>query len=399
MPVGGHSRSAVAEGGAPGDQLLCGSNHKCIELLNRTAFINNPLWAFHHTHNLFHFLVHNAALFHDLGGNSRLDPIAFGHPDASSAMADVSPITLQPLLLRSGLILPAASEGQGSSSSFTADLTCFRRSVIGTAAICPTHGCENFLSEEGTAAIAKTFRTRHRVRYVADTQQAPRVLLVIQREGDSRSIVNIDQVIDVLNAFSGFSVVPINLENADLAEQVRLFSNASFVIAAHGNALGNMLWMPPGSVMMELFGDGFFTDFFSFFGGARQMTWRQVRCKSDKLRSRIDSVLVEHVLGSLASTPKLAWMVSHDLKDRLLGIQAKVDAQNYIINPNIVRSKKSFGSINFSLRQSINATCVFESPKLDAGDTDVKHRHIFIPPAQFLEEFLAAVQAWQSAWL
>jgi Glycosyltransferase 61 len=43
----------------------------------------------------------------------------------------------------------------------------------------------------------------------------------------------------------------LNLEGMSVADQVKLFSNATMIMGVHGNALGNMLWMPAGSVVVS----------------------------------------------------------------------------------------------------------------------------------------------------
>jgi capsular polysaccharide biosynthesis protein len=47
----------------------------------------------------------------------------------------------------------------------------------------------------------------------------------------------------------------VQLERVDLPEQIALFSRATTVIAQHGAGLANVLWMPPGSQVIEIIPD------------------------------------------------------------------------------------------------------------------------------------------------
>ncbi len=67
---------------------------------------------------------------------------------------------------------------------------------------------------------------------------------------ERRSIPNIHEVHGFLQRHH--SVALINLEDKQLAEQVAAFSGARVVIAQHGAALTNLIWMSPGSLVIEI---------------------------------------------------------------------------------------------------------------------------------------------------
>lgn len=66
-----------------------------------------------------------------------------------------------------------------------------------------------------------------------------------------RSIPNLDAVQSALET-SGRAVTRVHLEQASLPEQIRLFAGAKTVIAQHGAALANIIWMKPTSNIIEI---------------------------------------------------------------------------------------------------------------------------------------------------
>jgi hypothetical protein len=62
----------------------------------------------------------------------------------------------------------------------------------------------------------------------------------------------------------GVRATMVELETASLREQVALFAGTRVVVAQHGAALVNMLWMRPGGLIVEILPEvGEFSDFFS----------------------------------------------------------------------------------------------------------------------------------------
>ncbi len=65
-----------------------------------------------------------------------------------------------------------------------------------------------------------------------------------------RSIPNIDSLCDLLNKHRKIEI--FNPEDKDLALQIAVFSEAKVVVAQHGAALTNIIWMRPGSLVIEI---------------------------------------------------------------------------------------------------------------------------------------------------
>ena len=69
-----------------------------------------------------------------------------------------------------------------------------------------------------------------------------------------RTIANMAELIAALNArFKQTKVV--SLEHSRLAEQISLFQTADVVVAQHGAALANVVWMRPGTNVFEFVSD------------------------------------------------------------------------------------------------------------------------------------------------
>jgi len=74
--------------------------------------------------------------------------------------------------------------------------------------------------------------------------QTARKRIYVRRNSGLRKLVNDQQISEVLTA-AGFTVIAP--EELSFSEQVRLFSQAEFVIGATGAAMANLMFCPPGS--------------------------------------------------------------------------------------------------------------------------------------------------------
>jgi len=84
----------------------------------------------------------------------------------------------------------------------------------------------------------------------SEKQPFSRRIYIIRTKTTGRRIINEDEVLSVLTRF-GF--VAYTLENMSFADQVRLFSQAEMVVAAHGAGLANIMFAQNLKVI-ELFG-------------------------------------------------------------------------------------------------------------------------------------------------
>ncbi|NTU78067.1 MAG: glycosyltransferase family 61 protein [Chloroflexales bacterium] len=88
---------------------------------------------------------------------------------------------------------------------------------------------------------AATGRTRH---------PAPWRRIYISRASSARKVVNEAELLPVLQAY-GFEVV--RCEELTMSEQIRLFSEATAVVGAHGAGMINPIFANPGAIVLELY--------------------------------------------------------------------------------------------------------------------------------------------------
>ena len=83
-------------------------------------------------------------------------------------------------------------------------------------------------------------------------------VLVLDRAKTNRPFANAAQLVEVVRGY-GIAVTYMDgdgYEKLTFSEQARLFNRHQLVIAAHGAALSNMVFMPPRSVVIEVYPRG-----------------------------------------------------------------------------------------------------------------------------------------------
>ena len=117
-----------------------------------------------------------------------------------------------------------------------------------------------------------------RDRFLAGAGAEPagrRRLYIPRRPGGWRSVLNDDEVVARMRA-EGFDIV--SPEKLSLAEQIRLFSQASLIVAMHGAALTNLLFAPRAAVL-ELTGSYGGGEYYSMASGL-EMRYASIRCQA-----------------------------------------------------------------------------------------------------------------------
>ena len=137
------------EGKSGGDVVSC-NGLECVEVLNRTAFIQDSLMGFHHTHKIFHYFTAAVGIMHDLSSAPERDLLSTSVGEAE--YVDTSPVALQPQFSRAGVLRMDWPK--------TARLTCVRSSVVGVAGLCPNGYCETALLAAGRDIMAAHVRRR-----------------------------------------------------------------------------------------------------------------------------------------------------------------------------------------------------------------------------------------------
>jgi len=117
-----------------------------------------------------------------------------------------------------------------------------------------------------------------------------------------RSIPNNDELHRGLEGL-GFPVSQLTLEHMTLGQQVAAFSRARIVVAQHGAALSNILWMTPGATVIEIIpADTKPYDHFSHLAEIAQIRHVAIQQASD--HSPVDlKAVVSQVADSLERDP------------------------------------------------------------------------------------------------
>ncbi|RUP46357.1 hypothetical protein BC936DRAFT_147049 [Jimgerdemannia flammicorona] len=140
---------------------------------------------------------------------------------------------------------------------------CFARGVVGLSDRCVHAYCEESFRRNDIS----TLRSRFLSHYAADIAQFDRqhasagnrsssqhrdpIIALLNRSG-SRNIPNLHLLAERLRR-AGYTVQDLNLDHGlTLAQAVHLFRNTSILVASHGNALGNAIFMPSSSAVISV---------------------------------------------------------------------------------------------------------------------------------------------------
>ncbi len=105
------------------------------------------------------------------------------------------------------------------------------------------------LVETMPAPYLKDFQQRVAALYAGDAYNPPVRRLLVARKGPTRTIYNIKQLQAYL---SRYDFETVYLEGMSMADQIRLFQGAAFIISPHGAGLANLLFCRPGTRVIEL---------------------------------------------------------------------------------------------------------------------------------------------------
>jgi hypothetical protein len=126
--------------------------------------------------------------------------------------------------------------------------------------------------EQVSAAELRTARDRALTRLAPPAGAARRIFI---RRTTTRRIANADEI-EAFAAQQGFEVH--TMEDMSVTEQIELFRHASFVIGAHGAALANLVFCPPGAKVIELAPDSGYRPFFALIASKLGLTHGILPC-------------------------------------------------------------------------------------------------------------------------
>jgi capsular polysaccharide biosynthesis protein len=95
-------------------------------------------------------------------------------------------------------------------------------------------------------------------------------LYISRKSAQYRRVLNELEVIEFLRAY-GFRT--ITLESLSFQEQVTLMANATVAIAPHGAGLTNLIFSPPGSVVIELFSPDYLYNLYWLISNLSQLKY------------------------------------------------------------------------------------------------------------------------------
>ena len=133
--------------------------------------------------------------------------------------------------------------------------------------------------------------------------QLPRKIYISRKDSAIRRLQNEDKIISVAQRY-GFT--SITLSDLPLETQIRLFANATHVIAPHGAGLTNMLFSRPGTVLCELFQNSYVKWSMRYFASLAPVVYgcvvgKDLNPEQDLGRREwvIDPVRVEYALATM----------------------------------------------------------------------------------------------------
>ena len=126
--------------------------------------------------------------------------------------------------------------------------------------------------EQVSAADLRAARDRALARLPASTAAQRRIFI---RRATTRGIANADEI-EAFATQQGFEIHA--MEDLTVTEQIELFRHASFVIGAHGAALANLIFCPPGAKVIELAPESGYRPFFALISSKLELTHGILPC-------------------------------------------------------------------------------------------------------------------------
>ena len=90
----------------------------------------------------------------------------------------------------------------------------------------------------------------------APRQEGPPRVTLVQRS-TTRRIRNLKEVENLVKIVMGVSPRVVDMSDLSIKEQVLLMHNTDIFILVHGGAMANLLWLPPGALIIDVYPHGF----------------------------------------------------------------------------------------------------------------------------------------------
>eukprot|EP00475_Leptophrys_vorax_P040563 TRINITY_DN7543_c0_g3_i1.p1 TRINITY_DN7543_c0_g3~~TRINITY_DN7543_c0_g3_i1.p1 ORF type:complete len:460 (+),score=109.40 TRINITY_DN7543_c0_g3_i1:95-1474(+) len=192
-----------------------------------------------------------------------------------------------------------------SSTVYTQSLVTFRNVIVVDRRGAHHNTLSNQLNKMDGAIYQEVKRNHQSLRekvligMKAQSESPPekvlQKLLIVDRYEDrpGRRSMNrtiLTELIGALNATEKFDLEIAQFEKMSFLDQMRSVQDADVIMGVHGNGLTHVLWMKPGSTLVEIFPAGMFVtdfEFYSEFAGLKHFAWD---CKSGFIAESIDVV-------------------------------------------------------------------------------------------------------------
>ena len=127
------------------------------------------------------------------------------------------------------------------------------------------------------------------------TKKPFRKLYISRKKAGRREIVNENELIDYLLIY-GFEI--IYCEEMAVAEQVSLFSEATFIIGSHGSAFTNLVFCQPNTTVVDIFNASHINPCFWFISKMLDLEYHSISGKSKSIDSnpKNDHTIVDIML-------------------------------------------------------------------------------------------------------
>jgi len=140
-------------------------------------------------------------------------------------------------------------------------LVCFTNLVVGASEKMNAYYADEYMEYDRRPLLKMFLEALMTELGLYDIQPAPFLspgsglkhkVLIVSRKG-TRQLMNEQKVLEKCQTFERFDCELVQLEKLSLVDQMRKLRETSVLVAVHGNALTNIYWMVPGSVVFQIF--------------------------------------------------------------------------------------------------------------------------------------------------
>ena len=142
----------------------------------------------------------------------------------------------------------------------------------------------------------------------AAQSQGP-LLFISRKDSNVRNVLNEDELQQMLGQY-GFNTI-ISSKHS-IAEKVRLFSKAKFILSPTGAGLISMLFCQPGTKLVEIFNEGFVIEPFYDIAAKLDLDYNYIICKSQGKKAKnatqgqkgnllVETEKVEELIGKMVA--------------------------------------------------------------------------------------------------